>query len=163
MRVRVCPRVAAQRHLTDRSTRDTVSVMARKTDVMTPGPAAPRARARRQAEATSAAAPHVEERRRKPRAARPRLNMRGTLADSTPAAPLEPLLAPKDVARFLGCTPKTVRRLVLDGHLQQLRIAGKATPRFRREHVEALITVDPISRKPRGGGTPTGSSTPPTP
>jgi excisionase family DNA binding protein len=152
--------------LTDRGSADTVKVMARKLDGTTQEPGTPRTRARRQAAETTNAAPRSPERRRKPRPARPHLNMRGTLADAAPMMiPLEPLLAPKDVARYLGTTPKTVRRLVLDGHLRQLRIAGKATPRFRRQDVEALVTVDPISRKPRKptGGTPTGGSTPPAP
>jgi excisionase family DNA binding protein len=95
--------------------------------------------------------------------------MRGTLADAaTVIGPLEPLLAPKDVARFLNCSVPSVRRLIVDGHLRPLRIAGKPALRFRREQVEALVKADPVLRvrKPSGGrsgGTPTGGSTPPTP
>jgi excisionase family DNA binding protein len=80
-------------------------------------------------------------------------------------SPLEPLLAPKDVARFLSCSVPSVRRLIVEGHLRPLRIAGKRALRFRREQVEALVVSDP-PRKPRGptgGGTPSGGSAPPTP
>lgn len=92
--------------------------------------------------------------------------MTRTLADAAPArAPLEPLLAPKDVARFLNCSVPTVRRLVIQGHLRPLRIAGKPSLRFSRAAVEAIVSSDPVKPpKPRGGsGTPTGGTPPPAP
>jgi excisionase family DNA binding protein len=120
-----------------------------------------RSKPRRNNDGPTPAAPRQE--RRPKRVARPHLNLRGTLGDAA-RAPLEPLLAPKDVARFFNCSPSTVRRMIEDGSLRPLRIAGKPALRFTRAQVEALVSTDaPVRRKPGGGGsgTPSGSSTPP--
>ncbi len=49
------------------------------------------------------------------------------------------LLTQRETADLLGVSKKTMRRLLVSGVLEPVRIAGLAHPRYRRSDVERLV------------------------
>ena len=49
-----------------------------------------------------------------------------------------------EVARLLGCTPRTVHRHIAAGHIRAVRLGERGAWRVVRGNVEALLRAEPV-------------------
>lgn len=65
--------------------------------------------------------------------------MNATLADARPHREPEPLMLAREVAEWLGVSPRWVMNKAADGSLPSLRLPGSNRVRFRRSEVETAL------------------------